>query len=361
VPAKTRNQRGACGSDLTHNPDWCGALCSPARRLLLPGDTAEFPRHKDSALPTPIISDGSMERVISAPRVVLPSSATLFADRAARFLQLAAGHPMADYLALMGAVAQAQHETLGKRSAPAVPATALEQSRDYGMPPLAALSHARDPQWRADLSELASLVASRPTAKVMVDAVRALDDAALESLADRVLGGTTLDADAAAVPLVGAALQVYFARLAATIDADLVKNFDVVTVCPVCATRPVASVVRLGGDRNNLRYLVCALCSSEWHLTRIQCSACEDEKGVHYLSLTSGDAEPSVTEVGAAAARRAEACDECKSYLKIFYQEKDPQLDPVADDLASLALDVLVDERGYGRSGPNLLFHPGSA
>jgi FdhE protein len=65
--------------------------------------------------------------------------------------------------------------------------------------------------------------------------------------------------------------------------------------------------------------------------------------------------------VGIAAARRAEACDECKSYLKIFYQEKDPAVDPVADDLASLALDVLVDERGYGRSGPNLLFHPGSA
>jgi len=38
----------------------------------------------------------------------------------------------------------------------------------------------------------------------------------------------------------------------------------------------------------------------------------------------------------------------------------DPLLDPVADDLASLALDVLVDEQGFARSGPNLLFHPGS-
>jgi FdhE protein len=227
-------------------------------------------------LPTPIITDGSMERVISAPRVVLPVTASLFADRAARLLQLAADHPMADYLTLMGAVAQAQHDTLGLRSAPAMPTAALEQSRDYGMPPLTALSHARDRQWRDDLRELAARVASRPAAQVMVDAVRALDDAALESLADRVLGGTTLDADAAAVPLVGAALQVYFTRLTATVDVDLVNNFDVATVCPVCATRPVASVVRLGGERNNLRYLACALCSTEWHLTRIKCSACED-------------------------------------------------------------------------------------
>ena len=42
----------------------------------------------------------------------------------------------------------------------------------------------------------------------------ALDASALESLADRVLAGTALDDDAAFVPFVGAALQVYFARLA---------------------------------------------------------------------------------------------------------------------------------------------------
>ena len=310
---------------------------------------------------TPIISDGSMERVIAAPRVVLPDTRSLFADRAARFLQLAGGHVMGNYLKLMGAVAQAQHETLGRRRAPTVPDAALAQSRDYGMPPLSALSHVRDPQWRDDLRELVDQVAARPDAASMVAAVRALDDAKVEALADRILGGTTLDEDAAAVPLVGAALQVYFTRLAATIDVDQVKNFDVATVCPVCATRPVASVVRIGGERNNLRYLVCALCSTEWNLTRIRCSACEEEKSVHFLSLTVGDAEPAANEIGPAAARRAEACDECKSYLKIFYQEKDPQLDPIADDLASLALDVLVDERGYGRSGPNLLFHPGSA
>ena len=57
---------------------------------------------------------------------------------------------------------------------------------------------------------------------------------------------------------------------------------------------------------------------------------------------------------------RAEACDECKSYLKIVFQDKDPNVDPAADDLATLGLDVLVDEQGFGRSGPNLLFHPGS-
>jgi FdhE protein len=55
---------------------------------------------------------------------------------------------------------------------------------------------------------------------------------------------------------------------------------------------------------------------------------------------------------------RAETCDSCKSYLKIVYHEKGG-FDPVADDLATLALDILVDEAGYSRAGPNLLFVPG--
>ena len=155
-------------------------------------------------------------------------------------------------------------------------------------------------------------------------------------------------------PFIGAALQTYFTRLAASVDVALVQQCDVPGICPVCASRPVASVLRMGGEQANLRYLVCSLCATEWNMSRIQCTSCDTDKGVKYLVLQGDDArsEP---------ATRAETCDECKSYLKIFYQEKDPGLDPTADDLATLALDVLVDEQGYARSGPNLLFHPGSS
>ena len=94
-------------------------------------------------------------------------------------------------------------------------------------------------------------------------------------------------------------------------------------------------------------------------MPRILCSACESDKGVHYLSLKAGDAAADAVDREPFA--RAEACDECKGYLKIFSQEKDPQVEAMADDLASLALDVLVDTEGFGRTGPNLLFHPGTA
>jgi FdhE protein len=41
--------------------------------------------------------------------------------------------------------------------------------------------------------------------------------------------------------------------------------------------------------------------------------------------------------------------------------EKDSQVEAIADDLASLALDLLLEREGRLRAGLNLLFHPGTA
>ncbi len=305
-----------------------------------------------------IVEDGSTDRVREAPRVVLPDNPQLFEERAARFEELAAGNSMGAYLRLMALVCRGQQAAFGRRAAVALSASALAQSRQYGMPPLSAQGHPRAVIWRDDLRDIAEQVGNGTgdSVRQTLAALAGLDAASIEAIADRVLAGSTLDIDAAFVPFVGAALQVYFMRQAAAVSADDVSHCDIATVCPVCAMRPVASLLRIGGAQANLRYLVCALCQTEWNMARVKCSSCEQDKGVHYLSL-SQDAD----KAGAAqAAIRAEACDECKSYLKIFNQEKDPRVDPYADDLATLALDVLVDEQGFARSGPNLLFHPGS-
>ena len=224
------------------------------------------------------------------------------------------------------------------------------------MPPLSPQSHARPADWRADLSDILGAVRAAATGNVdrALDQLGAADEATLEGLADRLLAGTSPGEEALLAPFVGAALQTCFTRLAAALDVKCVENCDVPGICPVCASRPVASVIRIGGEQANLRYLVCSLCATEWNVARIQCTSCESEKGVKYLALQAeGRADRS------APAARAEVCDDCMSYLKIFYQENDPNLEPMADDLGTLALDLSVDEQGYVRSGPNLLFHPG--
>jgi FdhE protein len=163
------------------------------------------------------------------------------------------------------------------------------------------------------------------------------------------LNGRPDPQDAAVLPIVAAALQVVWTGLASQLDAIALNKLDTPGVCPCCGSLPVASIVRLSPSVNNLRYLHCSLCNTQWNLPRASCSACGSDEEVAYQQIE-----------GSNGAVRAETCDGCKSYLKIVYQESDARVDPVADDLATLALDLLVDEAGYGRSGPNLLLIGGA-
>ena len=56
---------------------------------------------------------------------------------------------------------------------------------------------------------------------------------------------------------------------------------------------------------------------------------------------------------------KAETCDACGSYAKMLYQSKDMRADPYADDLATLALDIMVAEAGWARHAPNPLLLAG--
>ena len=42
-----------------------------------------------------------------------------------------------------------------------------------------------------------------------------------------------------------------------------------------------------------------------------------------------------------------------------MFQEKDPNVEAVADDLASIFLDIEMEEKGFARSGLNPFMFPG--
>jgi FdhE protein len=286
-----------------------------------------------------------------APRVLAPDAKYVFAHRARRFAQLAEGHPLGDYLRFMGRLAQAQQRALDAMPAVPVPdAAAKSQSRQHGMPLVPAQSWSRDPAWRtalrAILDELAPMASE--AAAATIKALRALDDAALEGMADRVLRTELYGEHADKLPFAAAALQVYWTKLAKQLG-DEAQPLDVSGVCPCCGALPSVSVIGASSEFPGLRYLHCSLCNTEWHLTRAKCTACDaDEKDVAYQHIE-----------GDKGLVQAETCDVCKSYLKLVRRDKDAAADPVADDLATLALDILVDESGFSRSGPNLLLVPG--
>lgn len=308
-----------------------------------------------------ILQPGEIGEHQPFPHVVLPNDPEQFANRARRFRHLASGHVMGQLLNVMGDLAQAQHVAFGARAADPIPDTALAQSREHGMPALS-YQEERSADWQHDLeSIIATLKAgSEPVLRDAADRLDAFDAQGREAIADAVFGGGIAGGDAEThamvSPLVGAALQVWWTRQAAAMQAADIGLIGSSTVCPACASRPIASVVEIATDQSNLRYLNCSLCSTQWHMVRVTCSACESTKGVSYLSLNGAEADGPSTKIAFA---RAEACDDCHSYLKIFSREKEPMMDVTADDLATLTLDMLVDEAGYLRSGPNLLFSPG--
>src|SRR5262247_2734249 len=76
---------------------------------------------------------------------------------------------------------------------------------------------------------------------------------------------------------------------------------------------------------------------------------------VHFARLATQLDAKSLVPVGdgGPGTIKAETCDSCRSYVKILHQHKDPSLEPIADDIASLGLDLLVRETGLRRGGFN--------
>ena len=145
-----------------------------------------------------------------------------------------------------------------------------------------------------------------------------------------------------------AALSLYWAQMANLIPGKARAEYgEQRQYCPVCGSMPVSSMVQIGTTQG-LRYLHCNLCETEWHVVRVKCSNCEQSGKLHYWSLDDEQ-----------AAIKAESCDDCGTYLKILYQEKEPKVEAVADDLASLVLDARMEQEGYARSSINPFLFPG--
>lgn len=305
-----------------------------------------------------ILERGEIESLdhTQIPRLRAPVRASVFADRAARFRQLAADHPASAYLSLMAHLVDGQHQALQDCSMPTASEQQVSLAQSHGMPPLQAIGWKRDAQWRQILADLLAHMVSRGSlpeaARGVISALHeqlASDPDAIEAQADAILAERDVDVDSATAPFIMAALQVYWTSLAIDFEAEKLPVVSPFGVCPMCGSLPVSSVVRVGAQIDGCRYLCCSLCSSEWHLVRVTCSHCESTKSLAYHHIEEGS-----------EAIKAESCDDCQSYRKIFYQEKDFHVDPVADDLASLTLDMLMGEAGYSRASGNPLLWQGS-
>lgn len=109
--------------------------------------------------------------------------------------------------------------------------------------------------------------------------------------------------------------------------------------CFICGAEATLGELRENGQARHLR---CGQCGADWAVRRLQCTYCGNEDhrklGVLY--------EESRRET-----MRVEVCNCCRGYLKVItaFLPTSPELLPV-EDLATLHLDYIAQERGYRRN-----------
>jgi FdhE protein len=278
------------------------------------------------------------------PFAVLPDPSTLFLNRSKRLRELAPGHILEAYLNFAADVTAAQHEIQA-----GLPEAALPAPKDISL----ALSLGIAPLSRSALEpgEAGEVAVMRLLGRLGAANVPAETGAAIASLAAvssetlrQLMGAALADTPAENIAervLILAGLQVHFTRLAAQLGGvDLQPADD--GFCPVCGSAPMTSSVVGWPNAHNTRFCTCSLCATMWHVVRIKCVLCSSTEGIGYRLIEGGP-----------EAVKAETCDNCGRYVKILYQVKDPALDSFADDIASLALDLLLAGEGWDRGGQN--------
>lgn len=296
-------------------------------------------KRKDAAAPDPT----AIGEVSSPPFARLPDPASLFAVRSARLRQLAETSNLAPYLNFLAGLAAAQHTIQAELPPSESPdAATLQRAREFEMPPLHRNGIEDSEPTSAIFDRLFAAAAAIDKPAAAADAlarVAGADRATRLAMAETVLSGS-LPTDAIAEHIfVWAALQVHFARLASVLDPEKLKPVAD-GICPVCGGRPASSMVVGWPGSHSARFCACSLCSTFWHYVRVKCVLCGSTKGIAYQEIENQG-----------GTIKAETCDECHGWTKIFYQNKEPTAEPFADDVASLGLDLLMREGPYRRGG----------
>jgi FdhE protein len=283
--------------------------------------------------------------VAEPPFARLPDPKNLFAVRAERFRVLAEGNPLKPYLLFLGALSDCQHRIQDGLPEPDMPsADAVARAKEHAMPPLDRSHFTADAALDATferLFSLASQIDMPETAGAALERVRSVDAAARDEMVRSVLADSIPVETLADHVYVAAALQVHFARIAEKLDAKALVPVGE-GACPVCGGAPVASAIVGWAGAVGTRFCSCSLCATQWHVVRIKCVLCDSTAGVSYQDADGGNSNV-----------KAETCQNCHGFVKILHQHKDPALDPVADDVATVGLDMLLRESGYRRGAVN--------
>jgi FdhE protein len=277
---------------------------------------------------------------------VLPDPASLFLGRSKRLEALAPKHELEPYLRFLAALTRAQHEAQPELERATLPSfERIGQALEYGMPPVSRTLFEADETALTTIERVCVRLADAKVPPQTAAALAAVRGATTEErrvmIAAALADTAPAEQDLARRVLVLAGLQVHFARMASMLEAGDLKPVAA-SACPVCGSAPMTSSVVGWPGAHNTRYCTCSLCGTMWNVVRVTCLLCSSTDGISYRAI---EGRPDTV--------KAETCDKCRGYVKILYQVKDPALEALADDVATLGLDIMLAEEGWRRGGQN--------
>jgi FdhE protein len=289
-----------------------------------------------------LVPDPTVIGEISAPPFVqLPDPGVLFAERAGRLRLLGSVSPLKPYLEFIADLSEVQSE-IAAGPGPATVAQGDERGREFGMPMIdradAILQAALDTIFDR-LFERARNIAKPQDAADALERVASRDAGERRRMIEALFAGVLPPEAIAEHIYIWAGLQLHFTRLASALDPKSLKPVAD-GVCPTCGSMPSSSMVVGWHGAHGARFCSCSVCNTLWHYVRVKCVCCGSTKGIGYKEVEEGG-----------GIIKAETCDECQSWVKIIYQQLSADADPMADDIASLGLDMLMRETPYRRGG----------
>jgi len=301
-------------------------------------------------LPQGQLAKGEAITAERVPPLLFPRLKNLYSRRAARLYQLAEKNPLGDYLRFAAVIASAQEIVLYDHPLQMDLHARLSESAALDKPPLDSQTLPRDAHWRRLLQSLIAEMKPEMTGQALavLENLEKTSANELETMASALLAGDFALVSSDKSPFIWAALSLYWAQMAALIPGKAyTESHGQRPFCPVCGSVPVAGMVHIGARQDDERYLHCNLCESEWLAVRGKCSNCQQSDNLHDWSQNA------VSPV------KVESCGDCGTYMKMLSQEKDPAVEPVADDLASLVFDARMEQEGFSRSSLNPFLFPG--
>ncbi|SKA50361.1 formate dehydrogenase accessory protein FdhE [Photobacterium toruni] len=278
-------------------------------------------------------SDGFNPLIIGQP-------ATIFHARAARLRQLAQDSFMADYLLLAGQIVQQQLHLVETFNS-----TVQQQLQTKTM----AWPIKLDNTWHAILDPMLTQLTSalRPIVSddivKVIDSISQIDQQTLQHYFHALQQNQPERVPADIAIILWGCINTLMSLIVTNTQLEWQPEANAKqSHCPLCGGAPAASLIQGSGHR----YLHCSQCEAQWHRLRAECTQCGDSENIQ---LQSESLEDSV---------RAETCSHCQSYLKMLVLEKNPQLDPIADDLATIVLDQKLSQMEFYRSGFNPFLLP---